>query len=211
MGQDTLLSVFTERVKIPPFGLKKGLAASPGRYELKRNGEIKYINTKLSRLDFPQGAALSVYTPGGGGYGDPYEREPERVMEDFLDGLVSRRQALEVYGVVINESEQLDLEATAKRRQSTGLYREVEVSRVINTDERGPDRTIGINQQLAQQLQLNEGQLVEVTNDSVPLRGWAQVSTGLGAESISLPALFAQVLGIQIRGRVKLRVLPQQM
>ena len=207
IGHDTLLSVFTERVKIPPFGLNEGLAASPGRYELRRDGEIRYIDTKLSRLDLPQGASISVYTPGGGGYGHPYEREPERVLEDVKDGLISRQQALAAYGVVIKDTDQLDLKATAEHRNTVRLYEEVQVEKIIDSEEYGPDRTIGVSPELAKQLGLTEGQLVEVTNGSIPLRGWVQVNSDLATQDVAIPALFATVLGLEVGAGIKLRSL----
>jgi len=39
---------------------------------------------------------------GGAGYGDPLERDPQRVLEDVLDGKTSVEFALEIYGVVIS-------------------------------------------------------------------------------------------------------------
>ena len=45
---------------------------------------------------------------GGGGYGDPLERDPELVAQDFRNGLVSEKTALSVYGVVLDENGQVD-------------------------------------------------------------------------------------------------------
>jgi N-methylhydantoinase B len=44
---------------------------------------------------------LHIDTPGGGGYGDPLERDPEAVRQDVWDGRVSMRLAQEQYGVVL--------------------------------------------------------------------------------------------------------------
>lgn len=63
------------------------------------------------------GDRFEVLTTGGGGWGDPLLREPERVLEDFLDEYVSLAQAREKYGVVIDpESRTLDREATEHER-----------------------------------------------------------------------------------------------
>jgi N-methylhydantoinase B/oxoprolinase/acetone carboxylase alpha subunit len=59
----------------------------------------------------------------GGGYGDPLEREPERVLNDVEDGIVLRQEAREIYGVVLEgEAPVLDPAATDKLR--TRLRRE---------------------------------------------------------------------------------------
>jgi N-methylhydantoinase B len=42
-------------------------------------------------------------SPGGGGYGDPLERDPERVLRDFRDGIVSNAVAADTYGVAFSE------------------------------------------------------------------------------------------------------------
>jgi N-methylhydantoinase B len=56
---------------------------------------------------------------GGGGFGNPLERDPERVRRDVLDGKVTRTHAREAYGVVLSDSEELpvvDVNATEKLR-----------------------------------------------------------------------------------------------
>lgn len=64
------------------------------------------------------GDILQIAMPGGGGYyGHPFDREPERVLRDVLAGFVSSESALEDYGVVLDvESEAIDLAATRDRR-----------------------------------------------------------------------------------------------
>ncbi len=59
---------------------------------------------------------------GGGGYGDPLERDPGRVMEDVITGMVSRQWAEKLYGVILKDAgpdrrPALDAEATARRRR----------------------------------------------------------------------------------------------
>jgi N-methylhydantoinase B len=49
----------------------------------------------------PAGERLVLEMPGGGGYGDPRERAPERVAEDVRNGLVSREAAAREYGAVV--------------------------------------------------------------------------------------------------------------
>jgi N-methylhydantoinase B len=56
-------------------------------------------------------------TPGGGGYGNPLEREPEMVERDVMEGYISLEKAKEDYGVVINpETTKVDGEKTRKLR-----------------------------------------------------------------------------------------------
>ena len=57
-----------------------------------------------SKLDFEMSAGDRIYalTTGGGGYGDPFERDQELVLADVLDGKVSEDQARSAYGVVVD-------------------------------------------------------------------------------------------------------------
>jgi len=57
--------------------------------------------------------------PGGGGLGDPFARDPERVAEDVRLGMVSRAAASRDYGVILHDDDTVDRDATrATRRQS---------------------------------------------------------------------------------------------
>ncbi|WP_370617787.1 hydantoinase B/oxoprolinase family protein [Mumia qirimensis] len=61
---------------------------------------------------------LLLIVCGGGGYGDPLDREPERVADDVAQGYVSRAAASELYGVAVDDSAALDAAATAARREA---------------------------------------------------------------------------------------------
>jgi N-methylhydantoinase B len=54
--------------------------------------------------------------PGGGGFGDPRERDPELVAADVADGLISRDQAARDYGVALTAEGRVDSAATARLR-----------------------------------------------------------------------------------------------
>jgi N-methylhydantoinase B len=58
------------------------------------------VHGKQSR-EFAYGDVISFQQSGAGGYGDPLEREPQRVLEDVLDDYVSVEAARSEYGVVI--------------------------------------------------------------------------------------------------------------
>ena len=65
-----------------------------------------------------------VYTAGGGGWGDPFERETDHVLNDVLDGFVSVAAALESYGVVIDSNTLvIDESATTAKRRELGSSR----------------------------------------------------------------------------------------
>jgi N-methylhydantoinase B len=84
----------------------------------------KTTDSKLERLPpcatirIQPGEAIVAYTGGGGGYGPPYERAPEDVKEDVVEGYITRQRAYEVYGVVFTEDMEIDEAATVARRRA---------------------------------------------------------------------------------------------
>ncbi|MBL8702158.1 MAG: hydantoinase B/oxoprolinase family protein [Alphaproteobacteria bacterium] len=96
----------------PVVGLRGGLAGRGGG--LRINGEPRPHN-QIHRL--VPGDVVELSMPGGGGFGDPLEREADRVRADVVAGLVSRAAAAEDYGVVLRDPAlEIDAEATARLR-----------------------------------------------------------------------------------------------
>jgi N-methylhydantoinase B len=114
---EVVASYRSERHYTSPWGLFGGRAAP--RWETRvqrRDGSVEAIASK-ARLTLSEGDVLRVLTGGGGGYGDAFERPPEAVLADVLDGKVSLEAAREHYGVVI-EAENLDEAATRRLRSA---------------------------------------------------------------------------------------------
>ena len=115
------LSIMAERTKIKPWGLNGGYDGELGEFILqKRDGETVTLPSKCT-LEIFEGDTLVMRTPGGGGFGDPFEREPERVRLDVLDGLVSIENARSQYGVVFN----LELEVDEKETEQFRTRRKI--------------------------------------------------------------------------------------
>ncbi len=92
---------------------------APMRDAIHRGDWGKTIRPQGSpeRVLLPSGTLLVDYIAGGGGYGDPLDREPEAVLHDYRRGAVSRKEAGRVYGVVFDqEGSQVDLQATMAER-----------------------------------------------------------------------------------------------
>ncbi|MBM3560137.1 MAG: hydantoinase B/oxoprolinase family protein, partial [Alphaproteobacteria bacterium] len=70
----------------------------------------------MFRGEFGPGDVISYLADGGGGFGHPFDREPERVRDDVIDGYVSRDAAERDYGVVLSDALDIDATATARRR-----------------------------------------------------------------------------------------------
>ena len=70
------------------------------------------------RIPLPEGSLLVDYVAGGGGFGDPIERDPNAVLQDFGRGWVSRDVAERIYGVILTAAgKAVDEPATQRRRE----------------------------------------------------------------------------------------------
>ncbi len=74
--------------------------------QLKRSGKVEVKRTNIMETIQP-GDTVTNMNPGGGGYGNPFERPVDKVVWDVKNGLVSIRGAKEDYGVVITDPETL--------------------------------------------------------------------------------------------------------
>jgi len=75
-----------------------------------------HVYCGMFRGEFGPGDVISYLADGGGGYGDPLTRNPERVRMDVIDGYVSREAALRDYGVALTDTLEIDVAATQRRR-----------------------------------------------------------------------------------------------
>jgi len=86
---------------------------------LRKNNEWEKgrVNAKVLTAQLKSGDAYALRSGGGGGFGSPLERPPERVREDVRQGYVSLRAARDYYGVVLDpDSLAIDAKATAAER-----------------------------------------------------------------------------------------------
>jgi len=106
------------RTRFAPWGAQGGLYGAKTQLAiLNKGGPDERVIPKLDILQMKRGDRLTLASSGGGGYGDPWKRDPDRVREDVLFGFVSRRQAEAVYAVVFTEGGGVDDEATRLRRR----------------------------------------------------------------------------------------------
>lgn len=104
------------RIECPPWGIWKGKPGGTADYLLKFPTENTFRSMDASRYPVPVDSEVIVRTGGGGGWGNPLERDPERVREDVIEGFVSRKKAHEEYGVILNADLSIDWTATERLR-----------------------------------------------------------------------------------------------
>ena len=114
---DGQVGIHDDRWLTYPWGVRGG---DPGMRSNKRlvrkDGTVEWLPSKCDGVDVQEGDVLYFNTWGGGGWGDPCERDPSLVQTDVARGLVSK-QGAERYGVSINAKGAIDQAATDKLRK----------------------------------------------------------------------------------------------
>ena len=119
------LSTLGNREKFGPPGIFGGGTGQLARLSLNDGTENeRHLGTTSTNAPVGQGDVLTFRTNGGGGFGDPLERSPERVLEDIKDDYATLAGAREQYGVVVKEIDrrtlqyEVGLEASEELRAS---------------------------------------------------------------------------------------------
>jgi N-methylhydantoinase B len=119
------LATRMENTLVAPYGVAGGQAGRTGRIMLNPGTpDERELPALGDGITLKRGDLLRLETCGGGGWGDPLTREPERVKQDVARGLVTARGALEDYGVAL-DAVTLEIDKTAtdetRRRRAREL------------------------------------------------------------------------------------------
>jgi N-methylhydantoinase B len=122
-GETAVLSSFGDRERFPAWGLfggkhgrNQGFVVNPGTAE-----EVS-IGVMTTGYDVVRGDTWDYWSGGGGGFGDPLERDPANVLEDVKDGYVSVEGARRDYGVIV-ETQGLVYDAWRVDSEATRILR----------------------------------------------------------------------------------------
>jgi N-methylhydantoinase B len=150
--------------EVPPRGYGGGHPAGTGDYwpvyetnaeELMAAGRLAVdtelqgrelrVPSKTGQLDLARGDVLRLLSGGGGGLGDPLQRDPAKVAEDLRDAYITAGNAEAAYGVVLGADGTVDAEATASRRT------DIRTQRIGGTPsaQQGRAASIGVSVELA--------------------------------------------------------------
>jgi N-methylhydantoinase B len=101
-----------------PPGVLGGCDGAPNVVRVHRGGEISTPEhlSKDQDIALSAGDRVEVMTPGGGGYGDPFAREPELVARDVRRGYYTAEEARALFGVALDAAGASDAAATLRLR-----------------------------------------------------------------------------------------------
>ncbi|WP_428674357.1 hydantoinase B/oxoprolinase family protein [Reyranella sp.] len=127
LAEEAMLAVRVDSVKNPPWGMAGGKAGGVGRIIVNPGTNHERVLQPLSDGNIlKRGDVLRIETGGGGGYGHPFDRPPESVLDDVLGGFVTEDAARAEYGVVIDDDTvdpALTRKLRAKRPDMKAFYR----------------------------------------------------------------------------------------
>jgi N-methylhydantoinase B len=116
---DTDVFLLGERGKFPPFGVNGGKPAALNRFIYRDDrGEHQVpLVTKTTDVKITRDGIIRLESPGGGGFGEPFERDAALVARDVQLGYVSAESARRNYGVALDIDGGVDLAGTADLRR----------------------------------------------------------------------------------------------
>jgi N-methylhydantoinase B len=110
--------LFGERGKYPPAGVVGGQPGALNKFYYSDGDDVAEppMVSKMVGINLERGQRVRLESPGGGGYGDPLEREPEKVAEDVRLGYVTAQAAADHYKCSVSKEGALDQDQTNKMR-----------------------------------------------------------------------------------------------
>ncbi|OWY06330.1 hydantoinase B/oxoprolinase family protein [Thioclava sp. IC9] len=131
-SEDAVMSYICDRERAVVWGVEGGLPSMPHGLTIRRNGESerKWLGSVFSDYPVHPGDEFARPTAGGGGFGDPLERAPEKVRDDVIDDYVSIERAARDYGVVLKQIDADLGEYEVDERATDRLRAEIRAERV---------------------------------------------------------------------------------
>ncbi len=119
LGDQIRVTLSSDRARLAPWGLFGGHDAGRSQCVVRgTDGGQRLLPSKVT-TEVGRGQVLETTTPGGGGWGDPRKRNPDAVLRDVVEGIVSLDRARSVYGVAIDADMSVDEAGTASLRNGS--------------------------------------------------------------------------------------------
>jgi N-methylhydantoinase B len=205
LGKEGSLSVLSDRVVIPPYGVNGGLPGHGNAFTVVRDGltlPISAVPGKVSGFPLQRDDRVVSRSAGGGGFGDPALRSVDAIRRDVAAGYVTAAAALHVYGVDLAAA---DAPARINGATALGTWQGL---------VRDEIRTAGIERvtmsaATAQALAVEPETLVELPGGTgAPLRAVVAIDDDMPVGAVGISALAATILQHRNGAPLHVRALP---
>jgi N-methylhydantoinase B len=207
-------SLLADGAVVPPFGILGGESGAPvGSYTCEGTNLRPFPTPgKVGGHEMVSGDVIVLQSAGGGGYGDPLQRDPQRVLDDVIEGYVSQQAARALYGVVIAD-EKIDAHATERlREQQRGARHTL---RIVSSDQsayevigRGSKRVLRLHPEDAGAIGVQHDQMAELLmQGGAPLRAWVRIDATVAPGSVPLDRQGCRILRAAAGQRLYVRPL----
>ena len=197
---------------IPPWGVFGGCSGAPWRILVLSDGQTIQPGTvpgKCVEFALRKGDLIEKCTMGAGGYGDPLDRAPSRVVDDAQEGYISLESARTVYGVVLADG-------TFDQGASDALRATLRQQRIyvrLDTEVENAGRDVlSVSPEVGHRIGAAEGELIElVAPRKASVRAWLAVRHDLSGPSVTMNRGLRKALNIEPGQDVWIRTLTEQM
>lgn len=196
-------SLLSDGAIVPAFGVLGGRSGFPVGAWIERDGEIEDFDSpgKVSGHAIEEGASVVMRSAGGGGYGDPLDRDPELVRRDAFEGYISAAATFGLYGVVLDGAGAVDDVATAAQRDSLRLavlkLRTVAINSSYEDGAVSRRRVCYLHPDDARQAGLAHDDITEIdSRRAAPLRAWVRLDAEVTPGTMPIDAHGLTMLGL---------------
>ena len=116
LARNVVAQVRSDRADHPPYGLFGGQAGAPSRNVLNPATTAQAVPSKFT-MELGEGVVIRHEQAGGGGYGNPLQRDIDLIERDLRDGKVSAAHAQRHHGVILDGKGSIDRDATLRKRR----------------------------------------------------------------------------------------------
>ena len=211
VDEPTAFTCLVEPAVIPPWGVFGGYSGARWTVRVLRDGQWitpGSVPGKFIEFSLRKGDLIEKATMGGGGYGDPLERDPDLVAQDLAFEYITEESARQQYGVVVRQR-LVDQEATTTLRQELRHQRLFATVYPDETDAyEGTRGVVYTSPETLKSLGATSDTLVEmVAPHAVSLRTWLREDRDLPELSIRLGPNLRRALNVEEGQQVWVRLL----
>jgi N-methylhydantoinase B len=210
-----LLSISSTKNLLPPFGVAGGESGGPNWFSVIRDGKEMAPSDTPGRVQgfrLEKGDIVSMRTSGGGGYGDPLQRDPDRILADIESGYVSRESAERIYGVVFGQS---GIDPDETRSLRARLTEKRPYLRVVSSDPgaaRKGRSWVEASTETLTSAKVDSGMACELVDPKgASLRLWTRIVTDLEQGEVRLAPETCRMLGVKAGDKVAIRMIGDRM